>query len=91
VEEGRAYNELERNTGRVQHSPCQRVVWRAADNRVEADLILERCWAATPLDEKYRSTLNAFLKISVDIMTNSTYLLWAIRPLMTFHKKDCGY
>jgi hypothetical protein len=54
-------------------------MWRAYDAAVEADLTIRRCWAGTPLTAEDRSTLNAYMKDSFNIISTSAFILWAIQ------------
>jgi hypothetical protein len=83
-QEGRAYSRRERSTERVQQSPCQRVTWNVGDIRVEADLIVERCWYPVPLGTKDRSIVHALIERSLVQVTNSTFLLWVFEATDTY-------
>jgi hypothetical protein len=85
VQEGRPSNQQEekkkdKNTVKLQYSPCQRVQWKAGGMKVEADLVIERCWAATPVDPVTRDVLIRLRRDTYANITETTFSLWAFHP-----------
>jgi hypothetical protein len=73
-------NQQNKNRETLQNSPCQRLLWTVDDIKVEADVTVERCWTAYPLDAQLRNDFNLLREVSFSNITEATTILWALQP-----------